>query len=86
MDTVQIDTYKIIDGQGKEIEVALMDVFEHEGKQYAAVSEMIDQEIQDDVYLYRCFGSGMDMVFEEIEDDLEFETIVRVYMSFYGFE
>ena len=63
MSSVQIDTYTIIDGTGKPIEVALMDVFEKDGIQYASVSEIIEDEIQDDLYIYRCQNEGMDMTF-----------------------
>lgn len=61
MSSVQIDTYTIIDGTGKPIEVALMDVFEKDGIQYASVSEIIEDEIQDDLYIYRCQNEGMDL-------------------------
>ena len=44
MSSVQIDTYTIIDGTGKPIEVALMDVFEKDGIQYASVSEIIEMK------------------------------------------
>ena len=67
MSSVQIDTYTIIDGTGKPIEVALMDVFEKDGIQYASVSEIIEDEINDDLYIYRCQNEGMDMTFEEIK-------------------
>ena len=86
MSSVQIDTYTIIDGTGKPIEVALMDVFEKDGIQYASVSEIIEDEIQDDVYIYRCQNEGMDMTFEEIKSDEEFNEVVKYYMSFYGFD
>ena len=86
MSSVQIDTYTIIDGTGKPIEVALMDVFEKDGIQYAAVSEIIEDEIQDDLYIYRCQNEGMDMTFEEIKSDEEFNEVVKYYMSFYGFD
>ncbi|MDD7282075.1 DUF1292 domain-containing protein [Floccifex sp.] len=82
MEKVQIDTYRICDEQGREMELALMDVFEKDGVQYASLSEIIDDEIQDDVYLYRCHGSGMDMTFEMIGED-EFFDIAEYYMSFY---
>ena len=85
MSSVQIDTYTIIDGTGKPIEVALMDVFEKDGIQYASVSEIIEDEIQDDLYIYRCQNEGMDMTFEEIKSDEEFNEVVKYYMSFYGF-
>lgn len=86
MSSVQIDTYTIIDGNGKPIEVALMDVFEKDGIQYASVSEIIEDEIQDDLYIYRCQNEGMDMTFEEIKSDEEFNEVVKYYMSFYGFD
>lgn len=86
MSSVQIDTYTIIDGTGKPIEVALMDVFEKDGIQYASVSEIIEDEIQDDLYIYRCQNEGMDMTFEEIKSDKEFNEVVKYYMSFYGFD
>lgn len=86
MSSVQIDTYTIIDGTGKPIEVALMDVFEKGGIQYASVSEIIEDEIQDDLYIYRCQNEGMDMTFEEIKSDEEFNEVVKYYMSFYGFD
>ena len=86
MSSVQIDTYTIIDGTGKPIEVALMDVFEKDGIQYASVSEIIEDEIQDDLYIYRCHNEGMDMTFEEIKSDEEFNEVVKYYMSFYGFD
>lgn len=86
MSSVQIDTYTIIDGTGKPIEVALMDVFEKDGIQYASVSEIIEDEIQDDLYIYRCQNEGMDMTFEEIKSDEEFNEVVKYYMSFYRFD
>ena len=86
MSSVQIDTYTIIDGTGKPIEVALMDVFEKDGIQYASVSEIIEDEIQDDLYIYRCQNEGMDMTFEEIKSDEEFNEVVKYYMSFYGLD
>ena len=86
MSSVQIDTYTIIDGTGKPIEVALMDVFEKDGIQYASVSEIIEDEIQDDLYIYRGQNEGMDMTFEEIKSDEEFNEVVKYYMSFYGFD
>ena len=86
MSSVQIDTYTIIDGTGKPIEVALMDVFEKDGIQYASVSEIIEDEIQDDLYIYRCQNEGMDMTFEEIKSDEEFNEVVKYYMSFYVFD
>lgn len=86
MSSVQIDTYTIIDGTGKPIEVALMDVFEKDGIQYASVSEIIEDEIKDDLYIYRCQNEGMDMTFEEIKSDEEFNEVVKYYMSFYGFD
>ena len=86
MSSVQIDTYTIIDGTGKPIEVALMDVFEKDGIQYASVSEIIEDEIQDDLYIYRCQNEGMDMTFEEIKSDEEFNEVVKYYMYFYGFD
>lgn len=86
MSSIQIDTYTIIDGTGKPIEVALMDVFEKDGIQYASVSEIIEDEIQDDLYIYRCQNEGMDMTFEEIKSDEEFNEVVKYYMSFYGFD
>ena len=86
MSSVQIDTYTIIDGTGKPIEVALMDVFEKDGIQYASVSEIIEDEIQEDLYIYRCQNEGMDMTFEEIKSDEEFNEVVKYYMSFYGFD
>ena len=86
MSSVQIDTYTIIDGTGKPIEVALMDVFEKDGIQYASVSEIIEDEIQDDLYIYRCQNEGMDMTFEEIKSYEEFNEVVKYYMSFYGFD
>ena len=86
MSSVQIDTYTIIDGTGKPIEVALMDVFEKDGIQYASVSEIIEDEIKDDLYIYRCQNEGMYMTFEEIKSDEEFNEVVKYYMSFYGFD
>ena len=86
MSSVHIDTYTIIDGTGKPIEVALMDVFEKDGIQYASVSEIIEDEIKDDLYIYRCQNEGMDMTFEEIKSDEEFNEVVKYYMSFYGFD
>lgn len=84
MHTVQIDTYILPVEDGKSIEVALMDVFVKDGVSYASVSEVVDGEIQDDVYIYRCHGEGMDMEFEEISSDKEFREIAKYYMSFYG--
>lgn len=62
---------------GKEVEAEIMGVFECDGKEYIA---LIPDDDSDDVYLYG-YKEISDEEFEltDIEDDDEFERVVKVF-------
>ena len=75
-----IDEENIIemtDDDGSVIRCELYDVFEFEGKQYALLVEVEDENAEDEpeVVLMRYVEEGDDVYFETIDDDDEFERV-----------
>ena len=62
---------------GTEVEAEIMGIFEVEGKEYIA---LIPDDDSDDVYLYG-YQEVSDEEFEliDIEDDAEFDKVVKVF-------
>lgn len=65
---------------GTEVEMAVVDEFDYDGKHYAVASQVIGDEISEDgVYIYRTKLTGDDFTVEKITDAKEYETIAKAY-------
>ena len=69
-----------LDMNGKEVEFAIIEEFELEGKNYILCSEVVDDEIRDeDLYLFRAKTEGNEIEVESIESEEEYNHIVEEY-------
>lgn len=77
-EVMEFDTITIPMKDGTDKEFAIMDDFEFEGNTYMVVSEIIGDEIQEDLYIYqyRENEDDLDIIFIE---DKDFDRIAEAY-------
>ena len=73
------DTVMIPLSNGQEQEFAIMDEFTFENKHYIAVSVVLNDEIQEGLYIYRATPVGEQLDISRIEDVEEFEKVTAYY-------
>lgn len=67
---------------GTEKDFAIMNTFEVEEQKYIAVSLIVEDEIQDGVYLYRCKDAeDGDVIVETIDRPAEYKRVQAAYMK-----
>jgi len=65
---------------GTEVEMAVVEEFDFDGKHYAAASRVVGDEISDDgVYIYRTKITGDDFTVEKITDAKEYDAVVKAF-------
>lgn len=62
-----------------EQECAILDYFAFEGKKYAIVSPIVDDEIGDSVEIFRYKENGDDITFDIVSDKKQFNRIAAAY-------
>ena len=76
---IEFDTF-VLDMNGKEIEFAITEEFDFEGKHYILCGEVIDEEVNDEeVYLFRAIMEENDITVESIDTEEEYNRIVEAY-------
>jgi len=66
--------------EGKEIELAIVDRFEFEGKTYAVSALVEGDEISEDgLFVYRIEGEGESAEISKIEDPDEYSRVADAY-------
>ncbi len=76
---MEFDTFNLELG-GKDIEFAITEEFDFEGKHYILCGEVTDDEINDEeVYLFRAIMEENDITVESIETEEEYDRIVEAY-------
>ena len=76
----EIDTIMIPLEDGSEMECAIMDEFEAEGRNYMVLSPIEgEDEIGEDEYLYRYEEDGDDVILSYIDDEEELARISELY-------
>ena len=76
----EYEVIRIPVSDGTEKEFAIMDTFTVEEKHYMAVSLIEEDEIQEDVYLYRYRDAeDGDIVVEQITESAEYKRVSRAY-------
>ena len=69
-----------LDMKGKEVEFAITEEFDMEGKHYILCGEVVGDEINDeDLYLFRAKVEGDEIEVESIETEEEYNHIVEEY-------
>ena len=76
---IEFDTF-VLDMNGKEIEFAITEEFDFEGKHYILCGEVIDEEVNDEeVYLFRAIMEENDITVESIDTEEEYNRNVEAY-------
>lgn len=75
-------TFHVTSKEGTDIEMAVVDEFEYDHKQYVvgAVVEG-DTILEDGLYIYRSIISGDDFTVEKIEKEDEYRKVAEAYME-----
>lgn len=69
-----------LDMNGKEVEFAITEEFDLEGKHYILCGEVVGDEINDeDLYLFRATMDGDEIEVDSIETEEEYNHIVEEY-------
>ncbi|MBQ8624867.1 MAG: DUF1292 domain-containing protein [Agathobacter sp.] len=76
---LEFDTF-VLEMNGKEIEFAITEEFDYEGKHYILCGEVNGDEINDEeVYLFRAVMEENEITVESIETEEEYDRIVEAY-------
>ncbi|MCR5266834.1 MAG: DUF1292 domain-containing protein [Cyanobacteria bacterium RUI128] len=77
------DIIETVDEEGNTISFKLFDVIEFEGKEYAMLLPL-DEEDEDEpeIVLMRLVSDGEEYAFETIDDEQEFEAVSEYIESF----
>lgn len=76
---LEFDTFNL-ELNGKEIEFAITEEFDFEGKHYILCGEVSGDEINDEeVYLFRAIMEDTEITVESIETEEEYDRIVEAY-------
>lgn len=76
---LEFDTFEL-EVNGKDMEFAITEEFDFEGKHYILCGEVTGDEINDvEVYLFRAQMDGDEIVVESIETEEEYDRIVDAY-------
>lgn len=75
-------TFSVTASEGKEIEMAVMEEFEFEKKNYVAAARIIGDMIDEEgIYIYRCRLQEDGFSAEKITDPKEYQKVAQAYME-----
>ena len=75
-------TFHVTAKDGSEIEMAVMDEFDFEGKHYVVGAVIKDDTILDDGrYIYRSVMDGDNFTVEKIKREFEYNRVAQAYME-----
>lgn len=78
----EFETFLTTSKSGEELEMAVIDKFEYEGKHYVVASLVVDDEVDDsNCFVYRSIKLGEEIQVSKIEDIDEYERISSYYLS-----
>lgn len=75
---LEYETVMLATSDGEQ-ECAILDYFSFEGKKYAIVSPIVDDEIGDSVEIFRYKENGDDITFDIVSDKKQFNRIAEAY-------
>ena len=75
-------TFTTTTKDGSEVEMAVMDEFDFEGKHYVVGAVIKDDTIQDDGrYIYESVVKGDEFAVEKIKREFDYKRIAQAYME-----
>ena len=75
-------TFTVTSKDGAEVEMAVVDEFEFEGKHYVVGSVIKDDEILDDAqYIYLSVMTADGFTVEKIKKEFDYKRIAKAYME-----
>ena len=75
-------TFTVTAKDGSEVEMAVMDEFDFEGKHYVVGAVIKDDIIQDDGrYIYESVVKGDEFTVEKIKREFDYKRIAQAYME-----
>lgn len=75
-------TFTVTARDGSEVEMAVMDEFDFEGKHYVVGAVIKDDTIQDDGrYIYESVVKGEEFTVEKIKREFDYKRIAQAYME-----
>lgn len=75
-------TFTVTAKDGSEVEMAVVDEFEFEGKHYVVGAVIMDDTIQDDAqYIYRSVMTEDGFTVEKIKKEFDYKRIAKAYME-----
>ena len=75
-------TFKVTTSTGEEVEMAVMDEFEFENKNYVAAAKVTGDTIDEEgLYLYEVKMSEDDFTVEKIKNKVTYEKVAKAYME-----
>ena len=75
-------TFSVTTSNGTEAEMAVVDEFEFEHKNYVAVAQIKEDTInEDELYIYRVKENEDGFEVEKIKSQVEYERIAKAYME-----
>lgn len=75
-------TFTVTAKDGSEVEMAVMDEFDFEGKHYVVGAVIKDDTIHDDGrYIYESIVKGDEFTVEKIKREFDYKRIAQAYME-----
>ncbi len=82
MDYNEYITFHVTAKDGSEVEMAVMDEFDFEGKHYVVGAVIQDDTILDEGrYIYESVMNGDDFTVEKIKREFDYNRIAKAYME-----
>lgn len=80
-DNMDVEVITMVDDEGNEVEFIIIDALEHNGHNYClAIENENYDELENSAVIFKEVSEEYgDLVYEQIEDDEEFETIVNLF-------
>lgn len=75
---LDLETVMLPTAEG-EVECAILDYFAFEGKKFAIVSPVVDDQISETVEIFRYKENGEDITFDLVSDKKLFNRIAEAY-------
>lgn len=76
---MEVETVFIPMEDGSEMECAILDQFELDGKQYMIVASVDNDELSDEDYVYSYTEDEDGLLISSIDDDEEFQRVADYY-------
>jgi uncharacterized protein YrzB (UPF0473 family) len=86
MNEFTADLYTLIDEDGEEVKFELVDVMDHEGERYYAMTPYIEDEAEDlegdaEIIILRSDMDGEEEILVTLEDDVLYEKIGNIFLE-----